>query len=118
MNYVLLSQDEVKGYAETTGVDMAWPAIIAENDEGEVKGIMATEDREDAVVAGPIMATSGKIAMSMINRYENVLRNLNITTYLFSIERKLNKWIKAVAKDGRAKMIDQTETHMWFRRSL
>ena len=118
MNYQLITHQEVLNYSQATGMEMGWPAIIAETEEGEVKGIMATEPREDVVIAGPIVASSSIVALRLIEKYEDVLKKMNITTYLFNIDKHLDKWVQAIRKADVTTVVEETDTHWWFRRNL
>lgn len=118
MNYILMTHKEVFHYARETGIPMAWPAVVAETDEGQFKGILATESRDDAVVAGPIIASSSKVALRLIEKYTEVLSGIGITLFLFSINRTMDRWLRAVRRSGYAEEWKTTETAVWFRKRI
>lgn len=118
MKYRLATEIEMTELADQTQVGVIAPTVVAESKNGEIKGIMGTVDRQDAVVGGPIIAKSGVIALRLILFYETVLKSLGVKIYLFSVSAKEVKWIHAILKTGRAEIINQVDDAVWFRRAL
>ena len=96
------------------GETLNFPTVLA-LEEGEVVGILSTNIQDDAlIIAGPMVLKSDKrrpfTAMRLYELYENAMRNIGITSFLFStneghifdkvVREKLNLEPYAT-KDGR-----------------
>lgn len=117
MKYRLANQSEITRLSNLSGVAMRWPVVVAEN-EGKISGFMGTENRDDAIVGGPIIAGAGITALRIINFYESVLTGLGIKVYVFSVKRSFTQWIMAIIKTNRASVLDVNDERVWFRREL
>lgn len=77
---------EAEGFG---GCDFRFPTIVA-YDDGVLVGFIATADRPDMVLAGPLVIRSDRrrpwLAMRLLGLYEMVLKNMGITTYIFNLE--------------------------------
>ncbi len=111
----LLEEKDIEkiGISEKIG----WPSIVAERD-GEIIGWLITQERDDAVSAGPISANSAHTAKNLIQAYENLLKALGIIQYLFCINKKNKKWLKLVKKLGIYEPYDEGSDTVSFRRRL
>ncbi len=96
---------------------MRWPVVVAEEND-EISGFMGTENRDDAVVGGPIIAGSGSVALRIILFYESILVNLGVRVYIFSVAKKAAMWVRAIMKTQRAEIMSSNGDTIWFRRQL
>ena len=74
-----------EGFTEVA--DIAFPTVMAVDDDGEVIGAMATTPHDDMVLAGPLVLRHDKrrpfTAKQLIQLYETTMRGLGIKSFIF-----------------------------------
>ena len=103
------------------GRGITFPTIIAERD-GTVIGAMATKDRDDMVVAGPILVSvpnrnNGIVTLRLTEAYERALRASGVSRYLIHVERKLHNWKNLLNRLG-YEDIGKDARHFWLARTI
>ena len=109
-----------KGYQRgVEGKDKLGKPTVMMLREGKVIGFMATYSNVKYLVAGPLLADSGRIAYDLILAYEEVLRRGGATQYLFSLTKD-NPWTnhKRMKLLGDYEEIGQDETLVHYRRII
>ncbi len=123
MIYRLAEKDEIPEVIDLweQPIRIGWPVVVAV-DDGKIVGYLATQDRDDAVVAGPIFMKpehQGIPTLRMIEAYENLLSCLKIQKYLFFVDKEETPtWLDIVKRSGAYRMIDDTTHNVWFERTL
>ena len=81
--------------AEGIEDELAFPTVMAIKD-GQLTGFISTHISNDMIVAGPMVIRSGArrywTLIRLIEHYENVMRSIGITSYIFSIDANDEKW--------------------------
>lgn len=65
--------------------DIGFPTLMAFQG-GRIVGCMVTQDRDDAVVCGPLIGESGIISVRLCELYESLLKRLGVKEYLFYVD--------------------------------
>lgn len=98
-------------------VTIGFPTVFAR--EGErITGILATQEREDSVIAGPFEAETPLTALRLLEMYEAILRGLGISAYWFHVEHSNAEWLETVRRSQNAVQIDEDAEGIWFKRTL
>lgn len=96
---------------------IGWPVVVAFRDE-EVVGVMGTQDRDDAVVAGPLNADHVAIAFRMAELYENFMTGIGVSSYMFYVEQSNEEWLNAVRKWPVFEEVGKDGEYIWFHRRM
>jgi hypothetical protein len=105
---------------------LGWPTVMAIRD-GDLLGFLATQKRDDAVVAGPLVIdedTAPLIIMRLVEAYDKIMELAGIQVYLFYLEADRPRWVQIVdkiAKDaGDALKLLQVDDagNRWYERRL
>lgn len=117
MIYRLSEKEDLEKIYELLGEErpLGFPTIVA--DDGELKGVLSTQDRGGMVIAGPYKATSSIVGLRLLQAYENLMSHIGIREYIFPVEKTNEKWLNTVRK-GPVEEFDEDHELIWFRRKL
>lgn len=79
---------------------LGWPTVMAIRD-GALLGFLATQKRDDAVVAGPLVLAQGSspyVLIRLVEAYDVVMRAAGIQFYMFHLEAENMKWKHIIEK--------------------
>ncbi len=102
---------------------LSFPTIYARR-EDEVVGVMGTQPRKDAIVAGPLFVnTPGNDAIvgkRLVESYEYILNKAGVSVYNYMIDRADTKWLSSLRKTPllHVEMETSDPEVVWFRRRL
>ena len=96
-----------------------FPTILAERREAFV-GVLGTNDRDDAVVAGPLAAKSPFVAKGLIEKYDEMLRQMGVKSYLFWVWTDDPKtWRSSIEKlPDLYRPLGEQDGALWYERDL
>lgn len=103
---------------------LGYPTVVAMEGE-KVRGFLATQRRKDALIAGPLIVDtpSLRLALKLLNAYENTLIHFNQREYLFTVIPKNPRWLHLVDKfmeryGGLQKLRTDPDGVVWYLRTL
>ena len=103
---------------------LGYPTIVAMDGE-KVEGFLATQRRKDALVAGPLIIDrpSIRVALKLLNAYEQTLIHFNQPYYYFTVVPKNPRWLQLVDKfmtryGGIKKLRTDPDGVVWYLRTL
>src|SRR5262245_15791229 len=87
-----------QGYDEPR---LTYPSIMAQRGE-ELIGVLATQPRSDAIVAGPVAVSKGGLitAIRLFEAYERLLWHSGVRSYYFGVEKANTSWIEQLNRFG------------------
>ena len=99
---------------------MGWPVVVAKR-KNKIVGFLGTQDREDMVVAGPVevkLKIKAFVLKNLIEIYDALLKKLGMKEYLFSVDKKQEKWIAQIEILTIYEKVSETDDYVWFKRIL
>lgn len=100
--------------------DFTFPVVVAVRD-GEIIGFVATQPRDDAIVAGPLVIEGGPnpfIFLRLAEAYENVLRAAGVKVYLHTIDKGREKHVEMMERLGFTRWGEAENGDVVMRRNL
>jgi hypothetical protein len=97
--------------------ELSYPTVMAMRD-GKPIGMISTAQGEENLFATPLIANSVFTCMGLYELYEQVLSNLGVTHYLFSIEKGNKKMINVIERFFQIKPYTETDGLLWYVRRL
>jgi hypothetical protein len=96
-----------------------YPTVYAERG-GQMVGVLSSHHRQQCLAAGPLLVITKHpaiVGMRLLEAYESVLAHAGITSYLFTIEKSLPHWRRAVESFGLQPL--RETNHVWvYRKEL
>lgn len=96
-----------------------WPTVVAERG-GRVVGVLATQRRDDMILAGPLAIEGGSnpiMFIRLVEAYENVLRAAHIRSYYFTVDKTNESQIARVQELG-ISQVEDANNYLIFKREL
>lgn len=96
-----------------------WPTVVAERG-GRVVGVLATQRRDDMILAGPLAIEGSAnpiMFIRLVEAYENVLRAARIRSYYFTVEKSNESQIARVKELG-IQQVEDANNYLIFKREL
>ena len=96
-----------------------WPTVVAVR-AGRIVGFLTTHDRDDVIVAGPLVIEGGRNMLMFLRlgeAYENVLRIAGVNAYLLTVDKGNFQQAERVQVLG-GRQIGVDATRLWFRREI
>lgn len=121
-DYLLAKKKDFIECAAFTGnqpEDFLWPVIMAKRNNVLI-GVMATQNRDELVVAGPLkvdLPNPAFVALRLIDYYDRVMAELGIKKYYLSVLKEDEKWNQSILKSGLSICGDFDQYH-WYVREL
>lgn len=99
--------------------EIMFPTVVAVRD-GRIVGAVATHNRDDMVVAGPLrvdesIPNKAVLALKLSEEYERVMAALEVREFLFSVYRDNERYLRALERLP-IERVDENESMIWFRR--
>lgn len=119
-NYRLASkEDMLKVYDRFDLTErIGWPVIVAER-KGKIVGFLGTQDRDDAVVAGPLeikLKVKAFVLFKLIETYDLFMKAIGIKEYLFDVDKSESGWISQINDSGFCVPMSEMDNHVWYKR--
>ena len=98
---------------------LGWPVVVAERD-GRVVGFLGTADRDDVLIAGPLVIEGSHnpfMFLRLTEAYENVLRLACINSYYFTVDEGNFEQVALVKSLG-IPQVGQDKNKLIFLREL
>jgi hypothetical protein len=99
--------------------EIKFPVIMAKRG-GQLIGFLGTHPGNQ-ILAGPLFVETeghaGIVAMRLIEGYEQLLKTLHISSYLFTISKKAKQWQK-IAEELGATPYHNGRSEIWYQRTL
>jgi hypothetical protein len=121
--YRIATQDDQIEIHENFKLDttLGFPVVVAVRND-KVIGFLSTQNRDDAVVAGPLeinLKIKAFVCIALIEAYDNLMRNLGIKVYWFHVDKKVAPaWLQQVQATGLYTKIGEDGELLWFERRL
>ncbi len=121
--YRIATQDDRIEIHENFKLDttLGFPVVVAVRND-KVIGFLSTQNRDDAVVAGPLeinLKIKAFVCIGLIEAYDNLMRNLGIKVYWFHVDKKVAPaWLQQVQATGLYTKIGEDGELLWFERRL
>lgn len=99
--------------------DLAFPTVVAERD-GVIVGFLSTQNREDAVWAGPMVVEAEHkklLWLRLAEGYEYALHRCGVKHYLIGVPEAMTDYIDQVERMG-FKRLGLSGGHVVLKRSL
>jgi len=121
--YRMANQEDRIQIHESFDLDapLGFPVYIAIRDD-KIVGFLATQDRKDMVVAGPLQINLEKkafVCMRLVDGYDKLMKSMGMTLYWFYVDKStVPKWLNAVKESGICKEFGTEGDNIWFERRL
>ncbi len=97
--------------------ELSYPTIMAVRD-GKAIGMISTASGKENLFATHIIAKTIFVCIGLYELYENTLSNMGVNHYLFNIDKRNAKLIKAVEKLFGLKPFGETDKQLFYARRI
>jgi hypothetical protein len=97
--------------------ELSYPTVMAVRD-GKTIGMMSTAKGDENLFATPLIAKSVFVCIGLYELYEQTLKNLGVTHYLFNIEKDNTKMINVIERFFEIKPYIEIDNLLWYVRRL
>jgi hypothetical protein len=124
--YRLANEQDLQQLYDTFDIPckLGWPTVVAVRGN-KLLGFLSTQERDEAVVAGPLMVNCRKgkskafVCLRLVEAYDNLMRAMGIRKYLFHVAKdETPAWVRQVDEAGIYAIINETDAHLWYERDL
>lgn len=101
---------------------IGWPNVVAMRDK-ELLGFILTQDRDEAVIAGPLWLSDGLkqkafVAMRLFEAYERIMALAGMQSFMFYIDHESDHFIKLLKNLPGFAILSEDDERVWFKRRI
>jgi hypothetical protein len=114
--------DRIEIYENFDVVHQLGNPIVVAKRNGKIIGFLATQNRDDSVVAGPLeinLKNKAFVCKGLVEAYDTMMTRLGLKYYWFNVNKKeAADWLEQVQETGLYTKIEENGDYLWYRRQL